>query len=412
MPVSSTVAEAVDFAEAILKHKQVSDPSRWLHKTVLRSPEYATFWWNDAIPLIEIPLLDAITRAPNGYFLVSSDRRLPPLLEYTDSGASLSHQLNSLCMPALYQAELDWRPSKYRYGTSTEIYLEFPPMDGVTHLLNASNLVISRVVEPRLVERRPEDIFDQNKVRSLWAQYAPSGPGDVPAIVLPFLTPVKYQQTCDGYGLRNAAALGIKVASSENYCAPHAIAGCVPVAWAMLLSSWKRSGFFGASKIWQDSVDWAHDWGSYGPPYDPSRSPLVENTIWTLHSRLGTTHDGASFDNNTINGATVFNDFGLGWSYGQAFDQPFEFAIRVIQAGQPLLWTAHGNWVAGEPVAGHGVVSYGYHKSDRTLFITLGWGKEVPDKYINYDQYNQSGCFFLTGHPAVAANGEEILSII
>jgi hypothetical protein len=145
---------------------------------------------------------------------------------------------------------------------------------------------------------------------------------------------------------------------------------------------------------------------------NPSQCPLVESTIWKLHSLLGTTVDGATDQNNTINGAAIFSDYGLHWSFGQAFNQPFEFAIQATQAGQPLLWTAQGNWVPGEPPAGHGVVSYGYQKSDRSLFITLGWGSSFPDKYIYRDQYSQNGCFYMTGHGTRMAKSKEILSLI
>src|SRR6202041_1189725 len=45
--------------------------------------------------------------------------------------------------------------------------------------------------------------------------------------------PVKYQQTCDAYP-------GGQQPGNANYCSPRRIAGCAPVAWAMLASAHKR----------------------------------------------------------------------------------------------------------------------------------------------------------------------------
>jgi hypothetical protein len=402
------IAEAVDSAEQILKHKQRSDPARWIQKKVIALDEYSVFWWSDTIPLIEIPLLDCLKAAPDGYFLVSGDKRLPPLLEHAPSGPPLSHQVKSVCMPALHHAQIDLQPAKFHYASSTDMFLEFPPVDGVTHLLDVSNFVVSRFRDRVTVERRPEDSFNQDIVANMWRQYTPGGPGDVPAIVLPFLTPVKYTQTCDAYGTGELACK-IKISSSENYCTPHAISGCIPVAWAMLMSSWKRSGFFGANQIWANSTCWALDWHSWGGSANPSQCKVVEDTIWKLHSIMSTTHDGST--TATSLGAAIFGDYGLNWAYREALNQPYEFAISITQAGQPLLWTAQGNWNPGE-LAGHGIISYGYQKSDRSLFICLGWGAEYPDKFIYYDQYSQNGCYFMTSHATAAAADGKVLSII
>jgi hypothetical protein len=333
------------------------------------------------------------------------------MLEYASSGPPLSHQITLFTAPALRQAEIDWQPVKYHYASSTEIYLEFPAVDGVIHLLNVPNLIVHRAKQEFRVSRTPEQVFDQKTIDDMWKIYTPGGPGDVPGIILQFLQPVKYQQSCNKYGSR-ITDCKINISSSTNYCAPNAIAGCVTVAWAVLMSSWKRSGFFGASAIWAGSTCWNIDWPSYGGYANPSQCPMVESTIWKLHALLGTTNDGSTNSDATIRGAAIFADYGLHWGFAQAFNQPFEFAIKVTQAGQPLLWTAQGNWVPGEPPAGHGVVSYGYQKSDRTLFVTLGWGSSFPDKYISYDQYSQNGCFYMTSHAIAASENQDILVVI
>jgi hypothetical protein len=68
--------ESVNVAAALLNQKRISDPHRWAHKDLVRqkSDRLNLFWWNDEIPLIEMPLFDLYKRAQDGYFLVSGDR--------------------------------------------------------------------------------------------------------------------------------------------------------------------------------------------------------------------------------------------------------------------------------------------------------------------------------------------------
>jgi hypothetical protein len=59
--------------------------------------------------------------------------------------------------------------------------------------------------------------------------------------------PVAYNQLCATYLLGESGAYSMN--SGPNYCTPRCIAGCVPVAWAMLLSAYKRAGLPGSDQI-------------------------------------------------------------------------------------------------------------------------------------------------------------------
>jgi hypothetical protein len=324
------------------------------------------------------------------------------MLECASSGCPLSHQISSFLAPALRHSQIDWRPSKYHYASSTEIYVEFPAFDGAVHLLNIPNLFVRRVKQGFSLSRAPEEVFDQRTIEPMMPiDYPMPTPGrragDAPADVLDFIRPVKYQQNCNNYG--SGFDCKINILSSEHYCAPNAISGCIPVAFALLMSSWKRSGFFGASAIWTGSTCWDIDWPSYLEQANPSQCPLVESTIWKLHRLMGTNSDGGTNPSLTSRGKAIFLDYGLrnlGMRFSSRRNDRFEFAVSVVHAGQPLLWTAEGTWFPGKGPAGHGVVAYGYQRSDRMLLVTLGWGSYFSDKYINFDQYRENTCFFMS----------------
>lgn len=420
MVANDYLAESLNVAKAILNQKKLTEPLQWAHKVLAKeSPgQMKVFWWSDTIPLCEVPLFDLITRSQSGYMIVCGDRRLPPVLEYSSSGPTLSDQIDFLCAPALRQSGMQRETIRSHYASSTEIYLEFEGDDGAFHYLNVPNLYVLNTRRRVVIDRQPEQVFDSKIVDATWGTFTPGAPGDLPEIILQFFRPVRYQQNCDKYGALMTDCK-IEFQLTQSYCAPNAIAGCVPVAWAMLMSSWKRAGFFGAQNIWANSTCWDKDWPSYGGWANPSQCPEVEKTIWKLHAMMGTTSEGGTFDNATLAGAGIFADYGLSWRFAQAQNQNFEFAISVIQHGQPLLWTANGIWSSllaeqvSSPVpggVGHGVVAYGYKKSDRTLYIALGWGSSYSDKYINYDQYRLTNCIYMTSNTLDVAS-TDILSV-
>lgn len=408
-PIFQSVMEiAGRFVE---KHRREDGPA-WAALAVapLQEADICIFLWAGTIPLYEVPLINLATHQASGYVLVSSSEALPPFLEYAREGLPLSRQIQRSIAPALAKAGLPQTPSRYLYLTSTEIYAEIPASaNTAAFLLNVGGLFTVQAQQVLNLSMDPAAIFDPATVREQWHALTPGQPGDLPEVVLSQVRPVRYQQNCDGYAAFNDCIIST-TSTRTNYCAPHAIAGCVAVGWAMLLSSWKRSGWWDSARIWPGSTCWDRDWPSWGGEFNTSQCADVEQTIWRLHALLGTTVDGATNNAQIINGAAIFGEFGLSWRYGQATGQPFEVAATIVAKGQPFLWTANGIWQAQnrpQPSSsvpggvGHGVVAYGYKKSDRTLLIALGWGEAFVDKYVNYDQYASPACFYLS---ALATN--------
>lgn len=120
---------------------------------------------------------------------------------------------------------------------------------------------------------------------------------------------------------------------------------------------------------------------------------------------MGTSDAGETLTSNIILGRGILADFGTSLNYVEYDNPPYDFAIRLIDVFQPILWSAQGKWefqnqelvLASEPgVAGHSVVSYGYDTLNQMLCIALGWGYGWPSKYVAYAQYTGSR-FIYTG---------------
>lgn len=400
------LSDALQVADAFVSRKRRTDPTPWsaVHLTPITLKTAAVFWWYGSIPLVEVPLTNASGTQSNGYLLVSTDRELPPILEYSLDGLPLSRQILQQLTPALARSNLSVLFSRFVFITSTEIYVEVTDEKGGDLTAVAiPDLFTFKPAAGIAISVKANSIFPKAIVDAQWDNLTPGAPGDKPEVILQNAVPVRYQQNCDKYA--NLLECGIELKTTQTYCSPNAIAGCVPVAWAMLLSSWKRTGYWDSSKIWPGSNCWDIEWPSWGGWANPSKCDAVNATIWRLHTLMGTTSDGSTNNSNTIAGAAIFSEFGIAWKYAQAQNRPFEFAIGVIQAGQPLLWTANGIWdstlkqLSNTPVpggVGHGVVAYGYKKADRTLLVALGWGYSYANKYINYDQYRITNCLYLT----------------
>ncbi len=420
MPDTKLIKTTLDFAESFLEKKRRTDSANWAGLQVAQTPpkKLAIFWWGGSIPLVEVPLQESRGGGLSGYLLVSTSKELPPVIEYATSDAPLSVQISQLLSPALTRSEIQPKSVRYVFITSTEIYAEITTdkKSGITAIAIPTLATFKPKTEIKL-SLKPSSVFDKAIVKGQWDNLTPGAPGDLPEVVLQNAIPVRYQQNCDKYA--NLLECGINIQQTQTYCSPNAIAGCVPVGWAMLLSAWKKTGYWDSSKIWNGSGCWSIEWPSWGGWANPSQCPDVEKTIWRLHQLMATTPDGGTDNNNTIAGAAIFGEQGLSWKYAQAQNKPFEFAIGVIQAGQPLLWTANGIWdaalgqLSSTPVpggVGHAVVAYGYKKADRTLLIALGWGYSFANKYVNYDQYRITNCLYLTSLK-LAAKGNSILQV-
>ena len=402
---TSFIAPAFEVAEAYISHNARTHKGFSGLRIVQEAAASAKlFWWGGTIPLVEVPLATILGGTASGYLLVSTSKSLPPILEFCLDGAPLSQRITEQMHSALWRDRVTAVIERFVFITSTEIYAEIktPDSSDLT-LFKVGDTLGVTIPSPVHIARDPAAIFDSQILDDQWRIMTPQPPPNLPEIILNNAAPVLYQQNCDAYGLE----CSIDLKTGTTYCSPHCIAGCVAVGWAMLLSSWKRTGFWDSAKIWQGSTCWASDWSSGNGPW-VNACDQVNATIWQVHNLMGTGCDGATQNNRTIDGAKIFASFGMGWQYGQTANASFEFLRDLTLKGQPFLYTAQAHWnialgtLSTSPQPGdegHAVVVFGNRITDRMLYVALGWGSSFPYKWINYDQYNRvNSCFYLIGH--------------
>jgi hypothetical protein len=384
--------QALRIASLQLESLASSRPNQWKGIVVdKRSQTAPLFWWNDFIPLHEIHLNDALDR-PKGYMIVCTDPRIPPVLEYSDDGnisaflvastKQLGHLLNT-------QKSIE----RIIFVTSTQLYVEvhlasdelalFDPIAGELHSRRALPI-------PRL---DPAQVFDQRTVGQLWANLA-LGPSEGLRDYVGSVLPVLYNQNCQG----NRLDCEFKLDSSDTVCTPAAIAGCSPVAWAMLASAYKRLGLPQSRAIWPTSTTWEFDWPSTAP--STSQSVEVDRTIWRAHELMGTSAGGATTVGLIFRGQDIFRDFGMDWDFRGSPQYNVADICDKVSHDRPVLWGAQGPWAHyGRTIRGtdgHTVVVYGFREQDHMFLAALGWGGGVGRKYINYLQFTD----FYTVMPA------------
>lgn len=427
MPSKRDIESAWEIAERYIESMEPTDPKLWRMLDIGKRPTPSNaglVWWDDATPLFEVPLFTPDDR-PSGYLLVSIDRRFPPVIEFATEGDPLTTQIDSLAVPALSISGVS-RPIDRRYFlSSTEFVIRVRPKpraSSTMFVLLPTMGAVEASVNP--ISRSTRGVFSPVDVRDEWdaiRSRTPGAPGNKPKVVLKNALPVRYQQNCSKYNLTNLCTIAVG-SGNDHYCSPNAIAGCVPVAWAMLLSAWKRTGHFDSAKIWKNSSCWSIEWPSWGGWANPSQCRDVERTVWRLHKLMNTTSGGSTKDSDTMRGAAIFSEMGLKWRFGSRTNQKFEFIRKVISAGQPSLFTGVGKWSAfaqklgvkgvapSAGKVGHGVVAYGYQKKGQKILVALGWGTSYSNKWITYNQYGSTRVAFLTGTSA-ASTGTAPISV-
>ncbi len=388
-------------ATKFIERNRNIDPKTWKDlKIASASNEIQNvFKWSSEINLYDIPLVNKKTRERSGYLLISESKELPPVIEYATEGLSLKEQIDGLVTPALYASEIDATPKEYHFITSTEIYVEiFNERSKESFLINVPDLFVIQKESIDSFNRQAREEFNNASIDEQWYALEDNDSSGASKIVLNKAKPTRYQQNCDSYSLDQVCK--IDLSEPKTYCSPRRISGCVPVAWAMLLSAWKRMNFEDSSKIWKGSSTWNIEWPSWQGTVNPSKSAEVESTIWKLHDLMDTTATGGTSDSKTIEGAKIFSTFDMSWKFSIAVDQDFSFAQKIIQAGQPFLFDGYGKWSSidkkfsnsvGNDKGGHGVVAYGYDKTDKMLLVAMGWGTGTPNKWIHHDQYSSRG---------------------
>jgi hypothetical protein len=379
---------AVKFIE---KSKE-SNPKLWNNLKMIGSSRdaYNVFWWNDEVRLYDIPLENKKTKERSGYILVSESRDLPPILEYSTEGNSLKQQVDEFLIPALAISDIDASPLKYHFINSLELYVtvEDHATDS-SFMVNIPNLYTIKDDLKTSLHRIPSEVYNPAKVKDYWSELeddARESPNT--ELVLTNRKPVMYQQNCESYSLRELCKLD--TSTSNSPCNPKAISGCAPVAWAMLLSSWKKINMTGTDQIWKGSSTWSTNWPSYMTPTNPSQSAEVEQTIWKVHEILGTDDNGGTVNTKIPDGEKIMETFNLSWNFHRSTSGSFSFAKELIgQAGQPFIFDGYGTW--SREKAGHAVVVYGYRDLGEKLYVSRGWGKSFTDIWISNANYSNKG---------------------
>jgi hypothetical protein len=359
----------------------------------------AVYWWDDDIPLLEYPFFDESSK-PSGYVVVSTSRNIPPVLEFSLSGETLSSRLNSYVASHMarsgeflkkitwyYFSPLDLVARAQVQGFQKEIFISVPTMASVD------------INDELVIRRDPTEFWSKETSESRW-QALEQFKGELSsriAIVLQHLKPVPYNQNCRPKGKEHS--------DSDHYCKPNCIAGCYPVAWSMFASSRKRSSEGGGdSKIWPESNCWDKGWPSYASgTSDPSQCQDVSNSIWDIHDRVETTCDGNTFDNSWRKATEYFRtEWGLNWQWGSQADVNWEQCAE--HSDYTYLFFARGPWskylekqipglsASNMGKVGHGVLCWGHWGDPMTggpkIFVCYGWGKDFSSegsKWIEVD---------------------------
>jgi hypothetical protein len=362
----------------------------------------AVFWWDDRLPLFEFPLYDPASQHSSGYLVVSSDRRLPPILEYSLEGTPLSTNLNAYLAANLVSLSAWPRSVTWYYWSPLEIVAKVELAGDVrTTFLTIPSLEPVRLDSPLPIQRNPNQIWASGPVAQEWRRLEdwPRSAGTLAVKELWDRKPIRYQQGCARYDL-DRCSLSDK--DGGHYCEPYCIAGCVPVAWGMLTSCWKKIDQNGSNtKIWPSSSCWQLEWPS---TTNPNRCQIVSDAIWAYHSVMGTTCNGSTSRSEYLKAAYhLSNSSGLNWDWGKWEDVGFDKCAQIIDAWQPFVFGATGQWSAflqgqfpgrafnlqseGQGKVGHAVVCYGYDTDAQTLKICLGWGSSFADKWIKVSEY-------------------------
>jgi hypothetical protein len=150
-------------------------------------------------------------------------------------------------------------------------------------------------------------------------------------------TPVPYNQNYTAYKGPNPA---------DGAC----VSGCAPVAWAMFESAFatgarsglKATGSTDYGNIYRNQEDWRLTWGP-SPFPNPSKSPAVNQRIWTFHSVMNTDCDGGTLPNWI--GLPVMN-FNQTWEFNVMMEgrwhQKFSDCRRLMSGEYPIILTGTG----------------------------------------------------------------------
>ncbi|MFC1800603.1 hypothetical protein ACFLYT_00960 [Nanoarchaeota archaeon] len=415
-------------AETFLKQRQLrehilNERPQWMPLEL--RPHSGTYRWDDDKNLVEFPFVNTETSDESGYVIVSADRSLTPVIEYTTEGMPFSEVLQDQLRSALTRSSLDAEDTALYYwngagitakvtlrGQTDPVFIEFPTMK------------TTPVPATTRITRDASKYWKDDDLREFWESIdkwnLETDPKELsellgnitlpPAVTLNHRSAVRYQQACRSYPKGTACAIDPK--GSGHYCAPREIAGCGPVAWAMLASAWKHTTYAGSDNIWRGSTDWNLDWFSFGGQQDPSRSQVVSDAIWEFHRLCGTDANGSTSYGDMLEGRKFFEQQGVSgdrWPWAQ-HGFSYDWTKITINSDQPFIFIAQGQWnkYLNEEIlsqkadesergsAGHAVIVNGYDSNQgNRIRVCLGWGMGFQDRVIDSNLFDDKDMIYL-----------------
>jgi hypothetical protein len=401
--LSDSIAFAYEVASKHLNRLKLADsptgtPHRWvdLHLPPSRlAHKYSSeLYWDDSILLIEFPFFCAPHLTPSGSVIVSTSKSILPVLSYSAEGDTYYSQVCRLLAGPLAVSYHNLESVRIYMASSLEVRVRVHHQNNDNaEILDVPSLKSHIINKQQSIVRNASEYCDGPLLHYHWNKL--DNPGESvfdlqfsahsQSIVNDRLRPTRYQQSCDSY---SHELCRIRAGASTSYCSPRRLAGCTPVAWAMMASSLKKRAYgYDPIRIWPNSACWNIDWSSDATTSDPSQCPEVRQTIWDLHSYLHTSDNGETpGDRVRLGGVFLSNTFHLPYKWGQTQNPSSPtFASVIDEAGgeYPAMYTSTARWKPPETdTDGHCVMVYGYDNSNNSVLACLGWGAFFPDRWI------------------------------
>lgn len=410
MAIASDWENARRAAEAFLSRsssRRRRQPRSWPVADRLGGPS-AVYWWDDQTPLFEVPLY--ANDAPAGYVIASGTYELPPILEASPMGIPASQRLTADITSYLVQSDRYPSAIRWQYWSALEVVAEVTLADGAVIHVRYPEMHEVTIPTRLSIHRTPSQYWHVGENESRWHQWLDAEAAAKEAsigIILESREPVYYNQNC-----RTTERTEVE---PPTYCSPNCIAGCVPVALAMLASSWKKVEVSGSqSRIWPSTSCWSTAWPSATTP-DPNQCAAVNQTIWDFHDRIRTTCGGGTIGNQVAAPTTSYyrSVWGLPWTYQYQHPASYDQCTTIIERRHPFVFMAVGQWSAylqqvapdlTPPIAlgevGHAVLCWGFDAAPWVggpgLLVGLGWGSGWASRWIEYDQFSEPQALFVS----------------
>ncbi len=218
-------------------------PSSWPAADRMTGPT-AIYWWDDNTPVFEVSLYDGDN--PAGYLIVSGSRRLPPILEAGPTGTAPSTRLFAAVTAHLAQTGRYAAAIRWQYWSPLEMVAEVTLQDDSIVHIQVPEMFEATMPSRLSIQRDPAAFWNADALAKRWEEWltplGTTGPSSI-GIILETREPIYYNQNCRP-AFRSES-------EPPTYCTPNCISGCVPVAVAMLSSSWKKVNISGSqSQIW------------------------------------------------------------------------------------------------------------------------------------------------------------------